>query len=322
MIRSNVFNTLLLQHALSPLSRKQPHTAQVNLGKRCNQICKHCHVNASPYRTESMNQDTVDRFLALVDNSHCISTVDITGGAPELHPSFRTIVRHIRATGRHVMDRCNLTILTECGQEDTAEFLASHEVEVIASLPCYGPENVDQQRGNGVFERSIQGLQQLNSLGYGHPDSTLRLNLVYNPQGAFLPPTQTSLEDTYKDILAREYGVIFHHLYTITNMPIARFKHDLMKQGQLASYLRLLQSNFNPQSVDKLMCTELVSVDWKGNLFDCDFNQMLGCTIPENPKTIWDVQDFDQLTDASIATDTHCIACTAGAGSSCGGSLD
>ncbi len=269
-----------------------------------------------------MHAATVDRFTELLASSPCTKTVDITGGAPEMHPEFRRIVASVRAMGRHVIDRCNLTILGEAGQESTAVFLAEHQVEIIASLPCYGPKNVDQQRGSGVFEQSIQQLQRLNELGYGQPGSNRVLNLVYNPIGPMLPPNQLELEQAYKGILAVEYDIAFNHLYTITNVPIARFKNDLRRSGQLDEYLALLASKFNRNAVGKLMCTEIVSIDWQGRLYDCDFNQMLNCAMPGPQKTIWEIQNFNQLTHAPIATGTHCMACTAGSGSSCGGALD
>ena len=317
----NAFTTLLREHSISQLRRGMPHTVQVNLGKRCNQACRHCHVDASPTRTESMDTATVTRLLQIIDNSACIHTVDITGGAPELHPDFQRIVRHVRTSGRHVMNRCNLTVLLEDEQKHTVDFLADNQVEVIASLPCYSAKNVDGQRGHGVFERSIEGLRRLNARGYGDTQSNLVLNLVYNPSGAFLPPDQTTLEQAYKRQLWDDFGIQFNHLYTITNMPIARFQKDLRKQGLLSEYMHLLRSSFNPTAIDALMCTHLVNIDWQGNLFDCDFNQMLDVSVADTPPTIWDIDAFEFLNDKNVATGSHCMGCTAGAGSSCGGAI-
>lgn len=301
------------------MPRTRLRVLQINLGKRCNQACLHCHVGAGPKRTEMMDARTADRLIALMDSKE-LQTVDITGGAPELNPHFRTLVRAARDRGLHVIDRCNLTILFEPGQEDLAEFLAENEVEVVASLPCYSEKNVDAQRGRGVFGVSIRGLQLLNSLGYGH-DSRLPLNLVYNPGGPFLPPEQSGLERDYKTRLAHDFGIVFNALFTITNMPIARFLDDLKRSGQHQPYMQKLVEAYNPQTLEGLMCREQVSVSWDGRLFDCDFNQMLEIAVPDEARTIWDLKQLDDLVHKPVATASHCFGCTAGAGSSCGGSL-
>jgi len=302
-----------------PIDRVRLSTLQINVGKRCNQACLHCHVNAGPKRTEMMDAATSERLIHLMDTEG-LETVDITGGAPELNPHFRDLVRAARSRGLHVIDRCNLTVLCEPGQEDTAQFLADHDVEVVASLPCYSEKNVDSQRGRGVFGRSIQALQHLNTLGYGtNPDRVL--NLVYNPGGAFLPPAQASLEADYKRRLQDDFGIVFNHLFTLTNMPIARFLEDLNRSGQHSTYMQTLLDAFNPQTVSGLMCREQISVSWDGRLFDCDFNQMLELPTPGKHRTIWDVESLNELCGKHIATAAHCFGCTAGAGSSCGGSL-
>jgi radical SAM/Cys-rich protein len=317
----NAFELALANNQLPPLVRQNPVTLQLNLGKRCNQACRHCHVDAGPNRTESMNSATIDRLLAVLECSPRVGTVDITGGAPELHPEFRRLVQAVNATGRHTIDRCNLTVLSLEGHEDTPEFLAQHKVEIIASLPCYSTANVDRQRGDGVFSASIKGLRRLNNLGYGQPGSALTLNLVYNPLGPFLPPNQGELEAAYREKLDRDFGIVFNRLYTLTNMPIARFKADLSRSGSLHEYIELLRTNFNTASVDALMCKELISVSYEGKLYDCDFNQMLDLRTPDAAKSLWDIDGFGDLKGQSIATATHCLGCTAGAGSSCGGAL-
>jgi radical SAM/Cys-rich protein len=315
------FDRALANHGIPRLRRAAIRNLQINVGKQCNQTCRHCHVNAGPTRTESMTGETVDRLLTLLERTPTIGTVDITGGAPELNPYFRDIVTGARSMGRHVMDRCNLTVLQVPGQEDTANFLAGNRVEVVASLPCYGPENVDKQRGDGVFRDSLLGLRKLNALGYGHPESGLVLNLVYNPVGAFLPPDQVGLEGAYKQRLLDDFGIVFNRLYTITNMPIERFARDLEREGALAAYMELLVNSFNPSAVSGLMCIDLISIGWDGCIYDCDFNQMLDMPCRVRFATIWDIEDFDVFTDAPIATGRHCFGCTAGAGSSCGGAL-
>jgi radical SAM/Cys-rich protein len=315
------FSDTLERHGLGELRRAAVGTLQVNVGKRCNQACHHCHVDAGPKRSERIERRTAERVLELLARSPSVATLDVTGGAPELSDQFHFLVEGARALGRRVIDRCNLTVLLEPGQEDTAEFLAAQQVAVIASLPCYGPENVERQRGRGVFERSIRVLRRLNGLGYGMPGSALELDLVYNPVGPTLPPAQAELEASYKQELGARFGISFHHLLTITNQPIARFAADLARSGRLAAYLSLLAHHFNPATVPGLMCRHLVSVGYDGRLHDCDFNQMLGLELGAAPRTLWDLESLDALAGAPVATGPHCYACTAGAGSSCGGSL-
>ncbi len=314
---------LLIQTDFPPLRRRALETLQVNLGYRCNQRCQHCHVGASPDRTEQMDEATLALLLGVLE-ARSVATLDVTGGAPELHPQFRRLVTEARALGVHVIDRCNLTILSEPGQEDLAEFLAAHQVEITASLPCYLEENVDRQRGSGVFARSIDGLLRLNVLGYGAPGSPLVLNLVYNPQGPSLPPPQAALEADYKRELAARYGIVFNRLYTLTNMPIQRFGSMLVSKRQFAPYMQLLRKNFRPENLEAVMCRTLVSVDWQGNLYDCDFNQMLD--LPARPaEGVSRLHLRDLLTSgldgAPIRVADHCYGCTAGQGSSCGGAL-
>jgi radical SAM/Cys-rich protein len=296
-------------------------TLQVNLGYRCNQSCVHCHVNAGPNRTEAMDGATVDLVLALIDKRR-ISTLDITGGAPELNGHFRRLVRAARALGAKVMDRCNLTILEVEGQEDLAEFLAGEQVEIVASLPCYLQDNVDRQRGKGVFEASIRGLKRLNALGYGRDGSGLVLNLVYNPQGPSLPPAQDALEADYKRILATQHGVVFNHLFTLANMPIQRFGAVLIAKGEFDRYLSLLRAAHRDDNLDGVMCRNLVSVDWRGYVYDCDFNQMLDLPLRHAGANahIRDLLDAD-ISGRAVRVAGHCFGCTAGQGSSCGGSL-
>jgi len=301
----------------SVLRRGVLSTLQVNLGYRCNQACSHCHVGAGPNRTESMEAATVALIPAVLQ-ARRLSCLDLTGGAPELHPEFRSLVRQVRALGVEVIDRCNLTILQESGQEGLAAFLADQGVHVIASLPCYLADNVDRQRGAGVFARSITGLRELNSLGYGQPGSGLELDLVFNPQGAVLPPPQRQLEEDYRRVLARDHGVVFSRLLALTNMPIQRFAQALRPEG-LESYNKLLRLNHRPENLPSVMCRSLLSVDWQGRLYDCDFNQQLGLGLPE-PRHLRDLLDWDPCGEP-IRVGGHCFGCTAGAGSSCGGSL-
>ena len=303
------------------LARKGVEILQVNMGKLCNQACQHCHVEAGPQRTEIMERRTVDRLLELLSKDPSIHTVDITGGAPELNPHFRFLVSELRKTGKEVIDRCNLTVLFEKGQETTGHFLREHHVQIVASLPCYSDKNVDKQRGTGVFDKSIRALKGLNELGYGKEGTGLRLNLVYNPLGAFLPPRQEELETDYKQELRTRFGIAFNRLYTITNMPIKRFRRDLERSGQLQPYMELLVSSFNPQAAPGVMCLNLVSVGWDGQLYDCDFNQMLDIPLSWKKRTLWDVENLHELRCEPIALADHCYGCTAGAGSSCGGSL-
>lgn len=315
------FEDELFQIGLGPLLREETTTLQINVGKRCNQVCHHCHVEAGPKRTEMMPRQAAERVLRILENSPSVQTVDITGGAPELNPNFRLLVTESRRLGRHVIDRCNLTVLYEPGMEDLSEFLAENAVEIIASLPCYLAANVDQQRGRGTFDKSIDALRELNRLGYGLPDSPLLLNLVYNPLGASLPPPQERLEADYKRELRSQYGIEFHHLYTLTNMPIKRFAAFLEQNGKYREYMGLLVNHFNPGTVSGLMCRSLVSVGWDGHLYDCDFNQMLDIELGAGPQTIWDIESLSHLSGKRISTASHCFGCTAGAGSSCGGAL-
>ena len=315
------FESTLSHAGIGNLVRGAPSWLQVNLGRKCNQACRHCHVDASPTRTEQMSEARVDQVIRVLETNPSLTLLDITGGAPELHPSFRRLVRAARALGRDVIDRCNLTILQEPGQETLAAFLAEQRVHVVSSLPCYLQDNVDKQRGKGVFDRSIAALQTLNALGYGNGNG-LVLDLVYNPVGAHLPPGQAGLEADYKARLA-EYGIVFDQLLTITNMPIARFAYDLRRQGKLEHYERLLRESFNPSTVPGLMCRNLVSVSWDGKLYDCDFNQMLALsTPPAAPQTLDDFGAAEGWANRPITTGKHCFGCTAGAGSSCGGALD
>ncbi len=314
---------LLARTDFPALSRQRPTTLQVNLGYRCNQSCLHCHVAASPQRTEAMDEATTELVLAVLA-ARKLQTLDLTGGAPELNPHFRGLVRAARRLGVHVIDRCNLTILFEPGQEDLAEFLADEGVEVVASLPCYSLERVDRQRGAGVFDKSIEGLRRLNALGYGRADGLLALNLVYNPQGPVLPPPQGPLEADYKRELAQQFGIEFNALYALTNMPIQRFGSTLVSTGEFAGYLRLLKDAYRPANLDTVMCKSLVSVDWQGYLYDCDFNQMLGLPLrlAGAPRPhLRDLLERD-LQGGAVRVADHCYGCTAGQGSSCGGALE
>jgi radical SAM/Cys-rich protein len=315
------FQRKLTEHGLAPLLRTQATTLQVNVGKVCNQACLHCHVEAGPKRTEAMPADVAQRIIELMDSSEALQTVDITGGAPELNEHFRRMVDAAWRRGLTVIDRCNLTVMSEPGQEDLAQFLAARGVNIVASLPCYTQSNVDKQRGKGVFGRSIDALRRLNELGYGRPGMGLVLDLVYNPVGAFLPPAQQALERDYKERLLADFGVEFNRLLTITNMPIKRFAEQLHREGKTAEYMGLLVDNFNPTTVDGLMCRDMLSVGWDGRLFDCDFNQMLEIDLGAKVPTVWDLESLDDLTGLAIATASHCFGCTAGAGSSCGGAL-
>ena len=314
------FQDTLKQNAVR-LDRTPLTTLQVNIGKLCNQACLHCHVEAGPKRTEIMELKTIDRLLELLRLAPGINTVDITGGAPELNPHFKHFVSEIREMGKEVIDRCNLTVLYEPGQENTAEFLHDQKVQIVASLPCYSKENVDKQRGNGVFDKSIRALQNLNRLGFGKPGSGLVLNLVYNTLGADLPPAQAELEKDYREELKQLFDIEFTTLFTITNMPIKRFLRDLERNGKLQEYMDLLVLSFNPDAAKSVMCRSLISVGWDGKIYDCDFNQMLEIPIAWKAKTIWDVDTFQDLEKEEIALADHCYGCTAGSGSSCGGSL-
>ena len=314
------FTATLAAHGFAPLTRGAVETLQVNVGKLCNQACHHCHVDAGPKRTEIMQEPTARRVLEVLAKSPTVETVDITGGAPELNPSFRLLVQGARSLGRRVIDRCNLTVLFEAGREWLPAFFVEHGVELTCSLPCYTAKNVDQQRGKGVFEKSIEALRMLNARGYGKRGSGLVLNLVYNPVGAFLPPAQAGLEADYKRELGAAFGIEFDRLFTITNMPIQRFAADLERSGKQREYMSVLVNHFNPATVAGLMCRSLVSVGWEGTLYDCDFNQMLEIGVPAGlPRSIFDLDGLDDLSGARISTASHCFGCTAGAGSSCGG---
>ncbi len=319
-IELQTFPDMLTRHGIS-LARSPLEILQVNTGKLCNQACLHCHVEAGPRRTELMERRTIDRLLDLLAAAPGVRTVDITGGAPELNAHFRHLVLGARRLGRDVIDRCNLTVFFEPGQEDTPRFLAREGVHIIASLPCYTPGNVDRQRGSGAFEKSLRALALLNGLGYGSGDPALRLDLVYNPLGASLPGEQAGLERDYKRQLGDAYGIRFDRLYTITNMPIRRFLHDLEREGRLEEYMALLVRHFNPQAALGVMCRSLVSVGWDGTLYDCDFNQMLELGQGGRIRTIWEIERLEDLQSLPIATGEHCFGCTAGAGSSCGGAI-
>ncbi len=305
-----------------PIRRGRLDTLQVNVGYRCNQSCVHCHVGASPHRTEEMTGAVADAVLDFLRRGRA-GTLDITGGAPELNPHFRRLVTSARALGLHVMDRCNLTILEQPGQEDLSEFLATQQVEVVASLPCYLEDNVDRQRGTGVFDGSIRGLKRLNALGYGRAGTGLALNLVYNPQGPSLPPPQGQLEDDYKRVLGENYGVVFNRLYTLANMPIQRFGSTLISKGQFESYLDTLRHAHLDANLDGVMCRNLISVDWRGFVYDCDFNQMLDLPLMRGGRERVRLSDLldDDLDGNPIRVAGHCYGCTAGQGSSCGGAL-
>lgn len=319
----NAFDQTLSDYD-TPLHRARPEILQLNIGKLCNLTCGHCHVNAGPKRKEIMTSDTVDRILEWFEKTD-IPTLDLTGGTPEMIPDFRRLVETVRNFDqpRRVMDRLNATIINEPGYEWVPEFLCENQVEIIASMPCYQPDNVNEQRGDGVFDSSILAFQKLNSLGYGR-DPELQLNFVYNPNGAFLPPRQTELKVDYKKAMKKHFEIDFNDLYCIANMPIARFASHLKNTGQLDEYHQLLREAFNPGTVDGLMCRNTINVSWLGEVFDCDFNQMMdlpltyqsdGATLP-----VWDI-DPETFADIPIRTGSHCFACTAGSGSSCGGAL-
>jgi len=319
--RSPAFLDVIERHDRSGLRRGDVTTLQVNIGLRCNLACHHCHVESGPARTEKLGRADCQRLIELLERSPEVTTLDITGGAPELHECFRELVAAARALDRHVIDRCNLTVFQEPGQQDTPEFLARHEVEIVASLPCHSAENVERQRGRGVFDRSIAALARLNALGYGDGDPKRTLALVYNPLGAVLPPAQKQLEEDFRRVLGDSFGIRFDRLITLTNMPIKRFAHDLMRSGRYDEYMSLLVANFNPDTLPGLMCRRLVSVDHRGRIFDCDFNQALDLAPPGPPRTIWEIERIADLAGDAIATGRHCFGCTAGAGSSCSGAL-
>ena len=303
------------------IKRGQIETLQVNLGYLCNQSCLHCHVNAGPTRKENMQEETIHNVIRFLHDNN-IKKLDLTGGAPELNPHFRHLVAEAYSMGIHIIDRCNLTVLHEVGQEDTADFLTQHKVEIVASLPCYLEENVDGQRGDGVFQTSIAAIKLLNKCGYGIHGSGLELNLMYNPIGPHLPPAQSQLELDYKRELNQRYGISFNHLYTLTNMPIKRFGSTLISKGEFNNYMDLLKGAFQEDNLQTVMCKSLISVDWQGYIYDCDFNQMLDLPLTQQGKKMHlnDVvnEEFNQR-DIMIAD--HCYGCTAGQGSSCGGAL-
>jgi len=314
----------LLEDTDFPALRRAPLTTlQVNLGYRCNQACLHCHVNAGPTRKEQMQLETVEAVIACLRATQ-LSTLDITGGAPELNPHFRYLVEAARGMDIQVIDRCNLTILNEPGKETLAAFLAANGVEIVASMPCYLESNVDSQRGEGVYCSSIRALRHLNALGYGQPDSELVLNLMYNPLGAVLPPSQEQLEADYRRELAEREGVVFNRLLVLANMPIQRFGSTLVSKGQFAAYMQLLRDAFQPQNLDTVMCRSLLSVDWQGYLYDCDFNQMLDLPLALADRQRPHLRDLDAdaLRGNPIVVCDHCYGCTAGQGSSCGGALE
>lgn len=323
---ANAFDGRLAAHELPPLTRRAVRTLQVNMGKRCNQACRHCHVDAGPTRTEQMSAETVGALLELLARSPSVECVDITGGAPELNPWFRRLVQGAVDLGRRVMVRCNLTVLQLPEQRGTATFFAERGVHVVASLPCYTADNVDAQRGSGVFVDSIRSLRELNALGYGAAEGAesadaLRLDLVYNPLGPSLPPDQAALERDYRARLAADFELRFDRLYALANMPIHRFAEDLARHEKLHAYEELLREAFNPAAVDGLMCRDLLSVDWDGSLADCDFHQMLGLPLGAGPRTLAELVDLAALEGGAITTADHCLGCTAGQGSSCGGAL-
>ena len=313
---------LLAESDFPAIFRKPLEILQVNLGYLCNLSCVHCHVNAGPKRTEMMSLETLEQLLALAQAAN-IHTLDLTGGAPEMHPHFQYLVKAARDLGIKVIDRCNLTILEDPRFLGLAEFLAEQQVEVTASLPCYLEENVDKQRGKGVFKDSLSALQRLNRLGYGQMDSRLQLNLVYNPQDAVLPPDQQSLEQAYKQHLQEHYGIVFNQLYAIVNMPIKRFGSMLVSQGRFDGYLNLLRDSFRKDNLAQLMCLNTLSIDYQGYVYDCDFNQMLGMPLGATTTSPVHIADLtlQALSGSSIATGAHCYGCTAGQGSSCGGAL-
>ncbi|MFL5088990.1 MAG: arsenosugar biosynthesis radical SAM (seleno)protein ArsS [Xanthobacteraceae bacterium] len=304
------------------ICRGRIETLQVNVGYRCNQSCVHCHVNAGPNRTEEMDGETIDLVLAFLERRR-IATLDVTGGAPELNRHFRRLVEAARDMGVRVMDRCNLTILDVPGEEDLAHFLAAQQVEIVASMPCYLLDNVDRQRGKGVFDGSIRGLQRLNELGYGRDETGLVLNLVYNPQGPSLPPAQGPLEADYKRVLGEEYGIVFNSLFTLANMPIQRFGSMLISKGQFDDYLALLRQAHRDENLSGVMCRSLVSVDYRGYVYDCDFNQMLDLPLTRGERERVHLSELldEDITGNPIRVAGHCFGCTAGQGSSCGGAL-
>jgi radical SAM/Cys-rich protein len=314
---------LMIDSDFPPLQRACLETLQVNLGYKCNQSCLHCHVNAGPNRTEVMEWQTIEQLLTFIESSS-VKTLDLTGGAPELNPHFRDFVSAARQRGLTVIDRCNLTVLFEPGQQDTARFLADNRVRVVASMPCYLKSNVDRQRGDGTFDSSLKALRLLNTLGYGQAASELLLDLVFNPQGPYLPPSQDSLEQDYKQHLAEQYGIEFNHLLALTNMPIKRFGSTLVSRGEFSSYMRLLKTAHQDDNIDSVMCRSLISVDWQGYVYDCDFNQMLDMPLQLDHRPRLHISELAGIdfSNQPIKVADHCYACTAGQGSGCGGALE
>jgi radical SAM/Cys-rich protein len=311
-----------VQQSGQPLTRRSVDVLQVNLGRYCNLACTHCHVESGPTRKEMMSRENIEAVLSFLARTQ-IPTLDITGGAPELHPDFAYLVSTADRLGRHVMDRCNLTVIFEPGMEYLPEFFRRHDVELVCSLPCYSRENVDKQRGKGTFEASIRALQQLNEIGYGAPGSGLVLNLVYNPVGPHLPPAQAKLENDYRKILHEQFGIVFNQLFCLTNMPITRYATHLKLRGEYDRYLELLETHFNPATLDQVMCRNLISVGWDGSVYDCDFNQMLDLPLTDEGGARLRIATLtmDQLRRPAIKVGDHCYGCTAGSGSSCGGAL-
>ena len=311
---------LMRHYGFPALARARLETVQVNLGYKCNQSCLHCHVNAGPTRTEMMSRETLSDVFVFLEIEK-IKTLDVTGGAPEMHPHFRELVARARELGVHVIDRCNLTVLDEAGQEDLADFLAGQGVEIIASLPCYTEELVDRQRGKGVYDKSIRAIRRLNALGYAK--SSLKLNLIYNPQGPSLPPAQDQLEADYRRVLGERFGIVFNRLYTLANMPIQRFGSTLISNGQFNEYMTLLHQAHRDENLETVMCRTLLSVDWRGFVYDCDFNQMLDLPLRVEGKKRLQLSELigRDLSGNPIAVRDHCYGCTAGQGSSCGGAL-
>lgn len=320
LIQNLTFTETLVHHDINT-NRGKIELLQLNITKKCNQSCIHCHVNAGPTKTEEMSLSTINRILDLLASNKSIKTVDITGGAPELNPNFRYLISRLSKLKVKIIDRCNLTVLLEKGQEDTAEFLADKKVIIVASLPCYLEENVDFQRGNNIYHKSIEVLKHLNQLGYGKEGSGLILNLVYNPIGEYLPGNQSELEEDYKKALYQAHKIVFNQLFTITNMPINKYENLLKREGKYDEYNNLLYTSFNKSAAEKIMCKKQVSIGWDGTIFDCDFNQAIGFPINSDKNSIWKIEDFTEI-GKIITYDSHCYGCTAGFGSSCQGKLD
>tara|TARA_Y100000589_G_scaffold165833_1_gene157736 strand:+ start:6153 stop:7085 length:933 start_codon:yes stop_codon:yes gene_type:complete len=302
------------------IKKESIDTLQINIGYKCNQACKHCHVNSSPYRTEKMSDEVIN-IIPKIISKYNIKTLDITGGAPELHPKFKELILSLKSYKIDIIDRCNLTVFFEEGFDDLPQFLADNKVIITASLPCYEKNNVEKQRGIGVFDKSINAIKILNRLGYGKEDNHLQLNLVYNPINPTLPPPQEKLENDYKIMLYDKYKITFNKLYTITNMPINRYADFLSRNGELEKYIQLLTNNFNKNNLKNLMCKKTLSVDWQGQIYDCDFNQQIKLKSLYGPRNLFELLNYSSSFDYQIAAKNHCFACTAGAGSSCGGSL-